>query len=166
LEFSPEDARTVALADQLLKEDLPVLCCHKFGHCVVASLLSNGLQRQRARVVEALLQDVQRFARHRFASRVLEAALPYASEEEQARLASALMAQLGAVVALACHAFGVHVVRAVLEVPRESKLAMHYLVKGQRRLRKDRYGLELLQELGLEAGEGSLVEVAGALGGA
>jgi len=170
LEFSPEDRRTAALTDRILAEDLPGMLCHKFGHRVVVSVLSNGLRHQVARVVDALMSDLQRFARHRFASRVLEAAMLHAAEEERASLARALMEQAGAVARLACHAFGVDVVRAMLEVPVEGERAMHYLTKAQRRVGKDRYGLELLQGLGMErsVGDGAADELVGSavMGGA
>mmetsp|Transcript_84237 Transcript_84237/g.243466 ORF Transcript_84237/g.243466 Transcript_84237/m.243466 type:complete len:370 (-) Transcript_84237:45-1154(-) len=172
LECSSEDWRTIALTDRILEDDLPGLFCHKFGHNVAVSVLSNGLCRHKTKIITALLPDVQRFARHRFGTRVLEAALLHCSHAEQALIARAFMQQSGAVASLACHAFGVHVVRAMLEVPVEGERVKRYIVKGQRRVRKDRYGLELLQDLGVEkaagASDGSSSELAdiAAVGGA
>merc|ERR1719450_1635910 len=117
LEYSAGDARTLALVDAVLSADVAMLCCHKFGHEVAMSILSNGSSSQRAPILAALRGDVQRFARHRFASLVLEHALALCSDEERVILASELLARPGTVPALACHSFGVNVVRALLEVP-------------------------------------------------
>lgn len=149
LEYSPSDYRTVALVDELLFGDTAALCCHKSGHEVAMAIASNGIPRQVAHVVAALHCNPQRFARHRFASKVVEVALRAGSAMGCESLAGELIAQPGTVVSLACHNFGVHVVRALLESPRHSKQVLHFLLKTGRRLSKDKYGRELMQELGL-----------------
>jgi len=147
--FASGEESTKTLVDELLSGDLAVLCCHKFGVEFAASVVSHGTRAQQALVVSALRCNLQRFARHRFASRVLAEALLYCGEEERFALASEIMSMPGAIVALACHNFGVDVVRTLLQVPQASKQAMHFIEQGSRRIMKDKYGVHLLQELGL-----------------
>jgi len=64
-------------------------------------------------------------------------------------------------VCLACHNFGVDVVRALLHVPQASKQAVYFIEKGSRRIMRDKYGMRLLQELGLSG-----VPVTAVVGGA
>jgi len=149
LEHSPADWGTVLLVDELLTGDVATLCCHKCGHDVATAIVLNGIPRQAAQVVFALHSNPQRFARHRFASKVVEAALRAVSVDGSDVLARELIAQPGTVVSLACHNFGVHVVRALLESPRYSKQVLHFLFKTLKRLSKDKYGRELMRELGL-----------------
>jgi len=149
LEHSPADWRTVLLVDELLSGDVAALCCHKSGHEVATTTISSGIPRQAAQVVYALHSNPQRFARHRFASKVVEAALRAFAVDGSDLLARELIAQPGTVVSLACHNFGVHVVRALLASPSYSKVVLHFLLKTLKRLAKDKYGRELMRDLGL-----------------
>lgn len=145
---APSDVQTVALVDELLAGNLGTMCCHKSGHELAAAILANCIPRQVARVMGALHCNPQRYARHRFASKVVVAALRTWCSEGSDSLARELLAQPGTVVSLACHNFGVHVVRALLASPRHSRQVMHFLLKTLRRLSKDKYGRELMCELG------------------
>merc|ERR1711972_1226842 len=136
LEYSAGDARTLALVDAVLSADVAVLCGHKFGHEVAMSILSNGSSSQRGQILSALRGDVQRFARHRFASKVFEQALALCSEDERNSLALEVLARPSTVVALACHNFGANIVRALLQMP-------------SGRVSRDKFGSELMRELGL-----------------
>jgi len=163
LEVAPADAKTEAFVDEVLTSDLAVIACHKFGHAVAMSILSWSLPRQRSDVALALAADLQRFSRHRFASLVVAAAFASCPGPIIHRLAGVLMSQAGAVASLACHNFGVRVVKAMLAVPGDVSLqALFYLQKSSRRLQKDKFGAQLLQELaaapsrGMEAGFGMI----------
>jgi len=149
LEHAACEPRIVELTDAVLSSDVVGLCCHKFGHAAAMAILSNGLSRQRSVVVAALLGDLRRFAKHRFAALVMQHALLQCAPAECGALAHGLMAQAGTVVALACHACGVHVVRALLQVPGAAERALQYLGQREQRLRKDVFGSKLLRELGL-----------------
>merc|ERR1711920_698867 len=135
--------------EAVLSADVGVLCCHKFGHEVAMSILSNGSSMQRGRILSALRCDVQRFARHRFASKVFEQALTLCSECERNSLALAVVARPGTVVALACHNFGVNIVRELLQVPSVSQQVQVLLAKSSGRVGRDKFGSELMRELGL-----------------
>jgi len=149
LEHSPADPRTVALVDELLSGDVAALCSHKSGHTVAAAIISSGIPRQAAQVVLALHTNPQRFARHRFASKVVEVTVRSWMTVGVDSFARALIAQPGTIVSLACHNFGVHVVRALLASPMHTNQVLHFLLKTVRRLSKDKYGRELLRELGV-----------------
>jgi len=113
------------------------------------SILSNGSSRQRGQILAALRGDVQRFARHRFASKVFEQALALCPEEERKSLALEVLARPSTVVALACHNFGVNVVRELLQVPVVSQQVRLLLAKTSGRVSRDKFGSELMRELGL-----------------
>jgi len=149
LEQSSADPRTMALMDELLSSDVATLCSHKNGHTVATAIISNGIPRQAAQVVLALHDNPQRFARHRFASKVVEAALRSWRTAGADSLAQILIAQPGTIVNLACHNFGVHNVRALLASPMYANQVMHFLLKTVRRVSKDKYGRELLRDLGV-----------------
>merc|ERR1711920_116080 len=135
--------------EAVLSADVGVLCCHKFGHEVAMSILSNGSSMQKGRILSALRCDVQRFARHRFASKVFEQALTLCSEDERRSLALEVVARPGTVVALACHNFGVNIVRELLQVPDVSQQVQKLLAKSSGRVGRDKFGSELMRELGL-----------------
>merc|ERR1712060_110532 len=116
---------------------------------IAMSILSNGTGSQRGAVVKSLLGDVQRCARHRFASGVLVQALTQCSTRESRQLVIALTQQRGTVVDLACHNFGVHVIRALAELPEFEKEVLQQVTRALKRVEKDEYGKILLQDLGL-----------------
>lgn len=149
LRFHPADRRTHMLVDDVLSGDIAALCLQKFGHRVAMSIVSTGTSQQRNEVVAALRGDLQRFARHRFAGQVLAHVLTSCPANECDTLAVGLMSRPGAVTSLACHSFGVQVVRALLQLPKHSGQVLQYLNKSSRRLLKDRYGRELMLDLSL-----------------
>jgi len=149
IEYSSADARTLALVDAVLSGDVGVLCSHKCGYEVAMSILSNGSASQRSCILAALRRDVQRFARHRFASKVVEQALALCPEEEQESLALEVLARPSTVVALACHSFGVNVVRELLQVSAVSQQVQLLLAKSSGRVRRDKFGSELVRQLGM-----------------
>merc|ERR1719193_2687613 len=140
LEHAAGQPWAVRLTDEVLAEDLATLIRHKAGHRVAEAVLSNGLARQRAAVVAALRGDLARFAKHRFGAAVLQQAVLQGAPRECQSLAQAVMAPAGAMAALGCHCFGVHVVRALLQVPGASGIALGHVRKYQHKLRRDRFG--------------------------
>jgi len=169
LEHAAGERRIVELTDRLLEGGAAALCCHKSGHEVAMSIVSNGLAGQRAAVVAALRGNLQRFSKHRFAAVVLAHALLQCAPAECNVLAHELMGQAGAVTKLACHACGVEVVRALLQVPEASQQALFYICKSQHKLRKDMFGVQVLSELGLgkpSCAQGLEALPTGAMGGA
>jgi len=154
--FTAREKSTQALVDELLASDVGALCCHKSGHEVMIAVLSNATPQQQHAVACHLNASLQRFARHRFASCVLSHALLQGPRPISVPLAFGVMQASGAVVSLACHGFGLEVVRALLQVPEASQQALFFLKKGQHRIMKDKFGTRLLTELKItEASDGS-----------
>jgi pumilio RNA-binding family len=77
------------LMDEIVAQTA-ILCRHSFANFVVKHVLEHGTDLQRAQIIELLLQDVCRLAKHRVASHVVQSALVYASAEDRARLKQAM----------------------------------------------------------------------------
>jgi len=165
LAAAPAALGVVALVDEALGDDPADLCCRKFGHLLAVAVVCHGLPRQAGAIVASLRGNPQRFARHRFASKVYEAALRACPPALGEGLARDLMEQPGAVASMACHNFGVRVVRALLDLPAPAgyaRQARHYLCRASKRVCKDKYGFALMCELGLAAPLPPHVAAAGA----
>merc|ERR1712060_844166 len=120
LEHLPDQPDVTTLVDEFLADDAAALCCHKFGHMVAIRILASGSTEWNGRIMAALCLHVQRFARHRFASQVLEYVLLNGdSEPHEARevLVAELLQNAAGLSSLACHCFGTHVVRALTKMP-------------------------------------------------
>mmetsp|Transcript_65401 Transcript_65401/g.165702 ORF Transcript_65401/g.165702 Transcript_65401/m.165702 type:complete len:125 (+) Transcript_65401:1-375(+) len=114
------------------------------------SVLSNGLPRQRDRILALLQSHVQRWARHRFASLVLLEAVELCSDQDGSRfLASELVRSQPVVASLARHYVGAGVLKALAQMPPLSELVLQHLAVNSMDLMRDKYGRELLQDLGL-----------------
>jgi len=151
LERARAEGQTQALLEGLSQSaELKNMFCHKFGHTVVLTILQHGFPHQRSKIVMALCTDLQRFARHRFASEVMAQTLTVCLPAESRCIAYMIMSQAGAVTSLACHSFGVRVVRELLKLPGESEKVLFYVLKSARRLAKDKFGAQLLRDLGLQ----------------
>jgi len=146
LSFTAHLESTEALVDELLAEDVAALCCHKSGHEVMIAVLSNATALQQHAVASQLYANLHRFVKHKFASYVLSHAL-LQGPPISLPLAGGIMHAPGAVVSLACHGFGVNVVRALLEVPEAVPQALLCLKTGQHKLARDKFGVQLLKEL-------------------
>jgi len=146
----PEDPAIVFLVNQLMASGAEGLCCHKFGHSIANAILaSRSLFPQKKLIVDQLLDSLQRFAKHRFASRVLECAL-WQHERLPAifeRLILEFLRYPESLVSCACHCSGNHVIRVLLVLPSTRRAVRHCLALAERRLSKDRYGKELLVDL-------------------
>merc|ERR1712203_938276 len=80
---------------------------------------------------------------------VIVQALTICPPEECEELATYILQEPGAVVALSCHTFGVHVVRALLDTPHWRRQVAHQVSSASKRMMKDKYGRAVLEELGL-----------------
>merc|ERR1711907_314068 len=107
--LSPEDASTLELVDEILT-DVEELCSHSFGSFVMRHLLEFGLATHKHRIVLALRADLLGFAKHKFGSHVVEAALRHTCFEDQQEMAKELLADKEQLLFLAGNQFGRHVV--------------------------------------------------------
>merc|ERR1712151_672088 len=102
--------------------------------------MGNGLEKHRRAIVADLLSDVQRFARHRFASAVLAQALSMASDEDAAALAHKLFQQPGAIADLSCHNFGAQVAKGLLELPSFRQEVLSQISESGNKVLRKKYG--------------------------
>jgi len=153
LECFADAPSTQALIDCVLVGDTASLCRHKFGHCVAMAIVTYGVPRQRRIVMQALIGDLQRLARHRFASSVTVRAVQRGAADGcdllQAQLLYQLLVPPGVVVGLACHNFGVNVVKALIEQSPCRNQVVQLLSKATNRIMKDKFGKAMLREVGL-----------------
>jgi len=149
LEHAGHDGRATCLVEHLLSEDTASVCCHKYGHLVAIAVVSYAPAWQAWRVVTALRSNVQRLARHRFAHKVVTVVLQKCPPEVYHPLVTELFATPQAVTTLACHNFGVHLVRTLLQSPLHSRHIVQCLLQNSSRVMKDKYGLQLMCDFGL-----------------
>jgi pumilio RNA-binding family len=82
---------TNGLMDEVVAEAAP-LCRHSFANFVVQHVLEHGSPGQKNCIVNALLPEICRLAKHRVASHVVQCALVYASLEDKFRMKQAMCA--------------------------------------------------------------------------
>jgi len=145
--LSPNDTSTIELFEEVFT-DLDELCSHSFGSFVVRHLLEFGLPSHKQRIVVALRKDLIGYAKHKFGSHVVEAALRHASPDDQRVLARELLADKEQLMVLAANQFGRHVVRALLATPADiKKEAVAILHTMESQLKSSRYGKSVMQAL-------------------
>mmetsp|Transcript_75804 Transcript_75804/g.158016 ORF Transcript_75804/g.158016 Transcript_75804/m.158016 type:complete len:475 (-) Transcript_75804:163-1587(-) len=135
------------LMDVIMTWDTASLCYHKFGHQVALYIFQHGPEEHRRRILEALEKEAPRACRHRVAAGAVATVLVHSRREEALKLAQAIMTTAGALKTLACHCFGVRVVREILQLPGVSQQALAYIARARVRLSRDKFGMELLREL-------------------
>jgi len=150
--FSTHDPSTEQLIEEVLSGDTTAVCHHKHGHKVALAILEHGSPRQRSQICVSLRGEVPRSSRHRFAAQVVAEALLHGAAEDSHSLAVAVVCKPGAVTSLACHCFGVQVVRSLLRLPRISGAVLQELNTNGHKLKKDKFGAEIMMEIGLHAG--------------
>jgi len=160
-------AASVALIDECLV-DAEELIRNTFGHYVAKTILEHGTAEQRRCICEALYScpavgrgacsnhaghrtfGITRNAVHRNASYVMEKALESGPAEDAAALARELLSK-GSVVEIAQSPSGSHVVKALLRLP-EVQLQVHVaLLAAVEELQRNKFGIKLLQEMGVRA---------------
>eukprot|EP00405_Crypthecodinium_cohnii_P018594 CAMPEP_0206465764 /NCGR_PEP_ID=MMETSP0324_2-20121206/28035_1 /ASSEMBLY_ACC=CAM_ASM_000836 /TAXON_ID=2866 /ORGANISM="Crypthecodinium cohnii, Strain Seligo" /LENGTH=352 /DNA_ID=CAMNT_0053938707 /DNA_START=142 /DNA_END=1200 /DNA_ORIENTATION=+ len=140
------------IVDRAFDGDATKLTHHKHGHKVAQAVLEHGSSQHLHMIAVALVKEAARATRHRFAAQVVAEALLQCNNEDVLLLASAILSKPGAVVSLACHCFGVHVVRSLLRIPQFAPTVLEDMKNSQKKLQKDKFGAELLLELGLGSG--------------
>lgn len=148
-----------ALAAEVLAE-AGRLSWHSYGHHVVETLLEHGSAEQRCQICSALRGGdgmemesgggkLVRSARNRSASHVVEKALTFCSAEDRAALVEELLGSPNAVVSLAQSHFGIHVAKALLQLPGElPRAAKAYVMQNSVAFQGTKHGRRLLEEIG------------------
>jgi len=150
--FAPQNHGTLALVDEVLSAHVTAVCHHKHGHQVALATLEHGLPQHRHRIFVSLLPVLARATKHRFAAELIATALLRCREEEATALAIAVLGKPGVVATLACHCFGVQIVRSLLQVRGIGSFVMQEIARSEKKMKKDKFGSELLQELGVHPG--------------
>jgi mRNA-binding protein PUF3 len=153
----PQGRGTQALFEEILASDVIRVCNHDYAHHVVNQIVEYGPPHLRSHIIRCLAaqgSDVVRCAKQRNASQILERGLRHGAEEDRDILAASLLASpTYTFVAMVCHMYGVHVVRALLALPpghmADRALASLHRAAANARTRKDRYAQQVLREWGL-----------------
>eukprot|EP00444_Apocalathium_aciculiferum_P006671 CAMPEP_0183393698 /NCGR_PEP_ID=MMETSP0370-20130417/8091_1 /TAXON_ID=268820 /ORGANISM="Peridinium aciculiferum, Strain PAER-2" /LENGTH=303 /DNA_ID=CAMNT_0025573951 /DNA_START=111 /DNA_END=1022 /DNA_ORIENTATION=- len=150
--FAQQNHGTHALVDEVLSADVTAVCHHKQGHQVALATLEHGLPQHRHRIFVSLLPVLDRATKHRFAAELIATALLQCRQEEANALAIAVLGTPGVVATLACHCFGAQIVRSLLQIRGIGSFVMQQIARSEKKMRKDKYASELLQELGVYQG--------------
>jgi len=146
--LSENDLSTIELVEEVVAKDLEQLCFDSYGSFVARHVLEYGLPQHRQRVVKALRTGLVTYAKDKFGSHVLEAALRHAGLEDQQVLARELLGDKGQLVALASNQFGRHVVKALVSMPDGlKKEALDVLQPMEGQLKASRYGKSVYQAI-------------------
>jgi hypothetical protein len=147
LEHSATEEGTARLINNLLL-DARDLSRHAYGYHVVRCILEHGLPEHRHRIATALCGGVQRHAKHRHASFVVEKALAYCGEQARDCLANEVLQKPENILDLARHQFGRHVVSQLVRIPGEcSQRAICNLREGLAQVQTSKHGRRLIEEL-------------------
>mmetsp|Transcript_112330 Transcript_112330/g.362785 ORF Transcript_112330/g.362785 Transcript_112330/m.362785 type:complete len:321 (+) Transcript_112330:60-1022(+) len=150
--FAAQNKETHALVDEVLSADVTAVCHHKHGHQVALATLEHGLPQHRHRIFVSLLPVLARATKHRFAAELIATALLRCREEDANALAVAVLGTLDVVMTLACHCFGVQIVRSLLQVRGFGSFVMQEIARSEKKMKKDKFASELLRELGMNQG--------------
>jgi pumilio RNA-binding family len=147
LEHSATERGTYALINELLMETKD-LSRHAYGYHVVRCILEHGLPEHRRRVARALCGGLQRNAKHRHASFVVEKALAFCDEHMRTGLAEELLARPENIADLARHQYGRHVVSQLVQIPGDcSQKAIDSIHIMRPQVQATKHGRRLLEQL-------------------
>lgn len=147
LEHSATEEGTADLVNELLLEARD-LSRHAYAYHVIRCILEHGLPEHRHRIATALCSGVQRHAKHRHASFVVEKALAHCNDEAREGLANELLQRPENILDLARHQFGRHVVSQLVRLPGScSQKALHNLRVGLPKVQTSKHGRRLIEEL-------------------
>jgi len=147
LEHSLSDPTMLALMQEVLAQ-AGELCRHAYGHHVMEHFLEHGQAEHKATIARALLQDLDKNARNRQATYVIEKALENAAPQDVLALETALVSDSRSILELAENQFGCHVVRTLLRQGSDaSRLTQQILSMEAPRLKETKFGAKVVEEL-------------------
>lgn len=148
LEYHNDQELVMHVVDRLMKE-VGVLCSHSFGRHVLESVIEYGHERHRSRVVQRLLSDLPRFAKHRHSSFLVEKAIQHSTKEDQESLLAQLL-QPEIIAELALEKGGCYVAKTVVTHPKVDAQVVKDMIWSQRpRFQETKRGQHLLADLGM-----------------
>jgi pumilio RNA-binding family len=146
LEHSGADPLTVNLVNEILQH-AGELCRDSFGHHVIESVLEHCLMEQKHQVAAALHTELLLNATDRHATYVIESALRHCSHADQSALISAFLSNQEALLWLAEHQSGFHVVKALLKHSEQRVEISTLLNQASDQLQASIYGKRILEAL-------------------
>lgn len=147
LEHSLSDPTMLALMDEILAQ-AGELCRHAYGHHVMEHFLEHGQAEHKATIAQALMQELDKNARNRQATYVIEKALENAAPQDVLALETALVSDAQNILDLAENQFGCHVVKTLLRQGSDaSRLAQQVLSMEAPRLKETKFGSKVVEEL-------------------
>lgn len=144
-EHAGSDPAAIELANEVLKE-ADDLCRHSFGHHVIQSILEHGQASQHKVIAAALCKDLERNAKNRSASYVIEKALTYCDDEDREKIVKQFLGYN--LAELAQSQFGSYVVRALAKMSGEpGQLATAQLQQALGQIQASKHGQKILEDL-------------------
>jgi hypothetical protein len=126
------------------------LSSHAFGHIVMRSILEHGSFEQRARVADALRGQLEQLAKRKHASFVVEKALASCDQDIRVTLANELLQDPSAIIRLAQHQFGHHIVTELARTPGDcAQKLLHIVHNDIPHLDVSKHGKRCLKALGM-----------------
>lgn len=157
LEHSATEGRTAELVEELVA-DTRDLSRHAYGYHVMRCILEHGLPRHRNSIAAALSGGVQRHAKHRHASFVVEKALAHCDEEARDFLANEMLQTPEHIVDLARHQFGRHVVSQLVRLPGDcSRKAIYNIHVGLPQVQSSKHGRRLIEQVRPQLALGAMI---------
>lgn len=152
LEHFAEEQVVVGLIQELLL-DTYHLSRHAFGHFVIQAVLEFGQPQHRESIASVFIRGgIQRHAKHRHTTCVLQKALQVCGTPVCDAIASALLEREDTIVDLARHPFGHYFVAMLVRSSKNADVSLRerigqIVAPGS----KHKYGMKLLQDLGWTA---------------
>merc|ERR1711953_790504 len=143
LEHCSAHPLTIQLIDGILLEAHD-LCCHSFAHHVMESVLEHGTAEQKHRIALALQADSLLYATDPHATYVIESALRNCSLPDRRTIGAVFLADKDALLSIAEHNSGFHVVRALLKYSEQSSSLAAILRQERCRLQSSDNGSRIL----------------------
>jgi len=155
LEHCSRETQTVLLIGEIVQA-ASGLCRHNFGHHVMDSILEHGLEEHKHKIVTALLSDSFVNATDVNAPYVIEWALQHCCSDDKRILTQTFLADRNALVLLAEHICGFHVVLALLKYSEECSAISAMLYEVRHRLERNDNGRKVLQVLQGQGGSSNV----------
>merc|ERR1719424_456916 len=147
LEHSATEGTTAELVTEILL-DARNLSRHTYGYHVVRCILEHALPEHRSLIASALSGGVQRHAKHRHASFIIEKAFAHCDDQAREGLAFELLQRPESILDLARHQFGRHVVSQLVRgYGACSQQALQNLRVGLPQVKTSKHGRRLIEEL-------------------
>lgn len=124
----------------------------QYGNYVIQHILEQGTEAHKRRIITDLLDRIEHYSTHKFASNVMEKCVVCGTPENRRQMLQHLIRskpETGSLSAIACDKFGNYVVQRMIEVlsGKDKEVLMHYLKAHIQDLKKSTYAKCILSKL-------------------